>query len=346
MRTGIVGFGRAAAFHLEAVRLVPDVEVVAACDPELEGRERAHKQGLRAYASLEAFLDQERLDAAIVCTPPSDHAEVVIACVERGLHVLCEKPLALSTWDVIRMLQTANHEQRKVLVASKFRHVPEVARVREMLAAGELGVPISFEISFCSPVDMSGRWNAQRCRSGGGVIRDNGCHAFDIVSFLFGSIRRVYATRLRALQPLAVEDSATVQVWADDDVIGKVDLSWSLAPPRDSYLVVHGSRGSVEVGWRTASVKLADQPRREIGGAYDKIEAHRIMHASFIESVDNGGRPWITATECLQVVATVDAAYRSLESGTSEWVAIQGARELSLVSLSTAGQLEARHLSP
>jgi len=346
MRTGIVGFGRAATFHLEALRLVPDVEVVAACDPEPEGRERARAQGLHAYADLATLLDQERLDAAIVCTPPADHAEVTIACLERGLHVLCEKPLALTTWDVIRMLQAANRAQRKVLVASKFRHVPEVARVREMLAAGELGDPVSFEISFCSPVDMSARWNSQRPHSGGGVIIDNGCHAFDIVAFLFGSIRRVHATRLRPLQSLAVEDSATIQVWAGDDVIGKIDVSWSLAPPRDSYLVVNGSRGTVEVGWRAATLKLAGQPLREIGGGYDKVEAHRSMHSSFVHSVGNGNQPWITAPECLQAVAAVDAAYRSLESGACEWVAIQGARELSLVSFSTAGDVATRQVSP
>ncbi len=346
MRTGIIGFGRAAAFHLQAARLVPDVEVVAVCDPELTQRERAGAQGLRAYGDLDAFLDEEELDAAIVCTPPADHAEVAIACLDRGLHLLCEKPLALTTWDVIRMLQTANRAQRTILVASKFRHVPEVARVREMLRSGQLGEPVAFEISFCSAVDMSGRWNAQRHRSGGGVIIDNGCHAFDIVSFLFGSIRRVHATRLKSLQPLDVEDSATTQVWADDGVVGKVDVSWSLAAPRDSYLVVHGSRGTIEVGWQSCRLKMAGQPWKDIGGAYNKIEAHRAMHARFLDSIGNGGKPWISTSECLQVVAAVDAAYRSLESGACEWVAIQGARELSLVSWSTAGHPDARPVAP
>jgi predicted dehydrogenase len=169
------------------------------------------------------------------------------------------------------------------------------------------------------------------------VIIDNGCHAFDIVSYLFGNIRRVQATRLKSLQPVPVEDSATLQVWAGEGVVGRVDLSWSLAPPRDSYLVVHGSRGSIEIGWQGARLKRVGQEWREIGGPYDKLGAHRAMDGRFVASIDNGSEPWISASECLQTVAAVDAAYRSLESGTTEWVAIQGTRELDLVSLSAPG---------
>jgi len=343
MRMGIVGFGRAATFHLDALRLVQAVHIVAACDPEPAEQARAAAAGLEAYASLDAMLDAAQLDAVTICTPPADHAAMAIACLQRGLHVLCEKPLALTTWDALKMLQVANRVQRQLVVASKFRHVPEVELARRMLLSGELGDPMAFEVHFCSPVDMSARWNSQPARAGGGVIIDNGCHAFDIISFLFGSITRVLATPLRPLQQLPVEDSATLQVWAGDNVVGRVDVSWSLPPARDSYVFVHGSRGSVEIGWREARAKINGQPWQTIGGGYDKVEAHRRMHAAFAEAVRTQAAPWISAVECLQAVAAVDAAYRSMRSGASEWVAIHGLRELALVSRSTvpAGEYQA-----
>ena len=336
-RIGIIGLGRAGSIHLEALQALPGARVVAVCDASQAARQRAETAGIAAYETLDAMLASAEMHGVVVCTPPADHAAISLLCLSRGLHVLCEKPLALTTWDVLTMLQAANQARRKVLVASKFRHVPEVIRARTLLAAGELGEPVSFEISFCSPVDMRERWNSQPALSGGGVIVDNGCHALDIVSFLFGSIRRVHATRLKSLQSMPVEDSAALQVWAGDGVVGQVDLSWSLATPRDSYLVVHGSRGSIEVGWRGARLKRVGHDWREIGGPYDKIGAHRAMHDRFVASIDNGSEPWISASECLQAVAAVDAAYRSLESGSTEWVAIQGARELDLVSLSAPG---------
>ena len=334
MRIGIIGLGRAGSVHLDAWQHVDDAEVVAVCDPSPAARKKARALGIKSYTDPNVMLETAKLDGVTIATPPADHAELAIASLERGLHVLCEKPLALTTWDALAMLQTASRRHRQLLLATKFRHVPELATARDLVASGKLGTPIAFEVSFCSPVDMSKRWNAHRRLAGGGVIIDNGCHAFDIVSFLFGNIRRVHATRLKSLQSLAVEDSATLQVWAGDGVIGRVDLSWSLSPPRDSYLVVHGSRGSIEIGWQGARMKRVGQDWRKLGGPYDKIGAHRAMLSRFVGSIDNGSEPWISASECLQAVAAVDAAYRSLESGSAEWVAIQGARELDLVSLS------------
>lgn len=334
MRIGIVGLGWAGRIHLEALRRLPEARIAGVADPAPAARAAA--AGIPAYAEVDEMLAAEAPEAVVVATPPATHAEIAVACLRRGVHVLCEKPLALATWDALRMLQTANSVRRRLVVASKFRYVPAIQRARELLVAGELGDPIAFDISFCSPVDMRRRWNAQPEVSGGGVIRDNGCHAFDIASFLFGSPRRVLATRLKAMQEVAVEDSATMQVWATADVIGRIDVSWSLTPARESYLVVHGTRGSLEVGWRTSRLHRPGQAPLEIGGAYDKLGAHRDMLASFVGMIGNRCEPWISGSECLEVVAAVDAAYRSLESGSAEWVAIQGPRELGLVSRSTA----------
>jgi predicted dehydrogenase len=331
---GIIGLGRAGAIHFDALQRLAAARVVAVCDAAVEARRRAEGAGIESFPTLDAMLEEVPLDGVIVCTPPAGHAEISLRCLARGLHVLCEKPLALTTWDVLTMLQAANRERRNVLVASKFRHVPEIRRARALINEGVLGELVSFEVTFCSPVDMAGRWNAQRALSGGGVIIDNGCHAFDLIAFLFGGIRRVHATRLKGLQPIDVEDSATLQLWTDGGVVGRVDLSWSLAAARDSYLVVHGSHGVLEVGWRGTRLKRADGDWAALGGPYDKIAAHCAMHERFVGSIGNGTEPWISAAECLQSVAAVDAAYRSLASGIAEWVAIQGARELDLISLS------------
>ena len=315
MRIGIIGLGRAGAVHLEASRVAPDMEVGAVCDPSPAARRAAAAGGIASYADVETMLETERLDAVTICAPPGDHAPLAIKCLERGLHVLCEKPLAPTTSDAAEMFAVARHHGRMLVVASKFRHVPEVQLARELLQSGELGEPVSFGITFCSPVDMSGRWNAERTRSGGGVIIDNGCHAFDIVYFLFGSVTRVHSTLLKPVQHLPVEDSATVRIWAGEGVIGTADLSWSWSTGRDTYLTVQGTRGILEVGWHGARLKLDAQAWRDVGRAYDKLDAHRRMHAHFKDIVANGKEPWIKPAECVRIVGVVEAAYRSLHSG-------------------------------
>jgi predicted dehydrogenase len=323
MRIGIIGLGRAGSVHLETWKLVPEAEVVAACDPSAAARRQATEAGVVPYADLELMLEREQLDAVSICTPPADHADQAIACFEKGLHVLCEKPLAVDTREALRMLRAASRKRCQLLLATKFRHVSELVRARELIRDGELGEPLAFEVSFCAPVDMSQRWNSQPHKSGGGVLIDNGCHAFDIVSFLFGSVTRVHATLLKPLQRLAVEDSATVQIEADNGVIGRADLSWSLPIGRESYVVVHGERGIMEIGWAMSRIKLAGKDWQPLGGSYDKIIAHQEMITCFHEVVTSGRRRWISALECLQTVAAVEAAYRSVKSGGWEWVEME-----------------------
>jgi len=327
MRVGIIGLGHAGRIHLEGWRVIAGVEVGAVADRAPAVRAWAREAGLRAYGDPLDMIARERLDAVSICTPPVAHAQLAIACLERNLNVLCEKPLALNRRDALRMLRAAAHMRRHLLLATKFRHVPDLERGRELIAAGAIGEPVAFEIDFSSRVDMTQRWNGRRPLAGGGVVIDNGCHAFDIVAFLFGSVTRVHATRLKQVQALSVEDSATVLVAAGHGLIGRIDLSWSLATGRPTYVTVYGSRGTLEVGWRGSRLVREGQAPEVIGPGYDRQDAHRRMLLAFADLVDGMGRPWISPGECVRTVAAVEAAYRSVASGGWVTVDMMGMRE-------------------
>lgn len=320
MRVGIVGLGRAGTVHLDAWREVADVEVVAASDPAPEIRQRAETSGLRAYSDLTVMLQHENLDAVSVCTPPADHYSATMSCLEHGLHVLCEKPLALSAQEAVAMFAVAERRRRHLVLATKFRHVPSWTLARALIRGGEIGEALAFDISFCSRVDMSQRWNALQHRAGGGVIIDNGCHAFDLAGFLFGPVTRVHATALKPIQRLPVEDSATVQLEVDGGAIGRIDVSWSLDPCGEVYARIHGSRGAIEIGWSESRVRLDGRGWQSIHDRYDKLIAHRQMLAWFAEMIRQARPGWIERSECLQTVFAVEAAYRSIRSRRWEWV--------------------------
>ncbi len=327
MRVGIIGLGRAGRIHLEAWHAVPDVEVGAISDRAPAVRGWARDAGLRAYGDPLDMIARERLDAVSIATPPVSHAQVTIACLERNLHVVCEKPLAIDANDALRMLRTATRVGRHLQLATKFRHVPDLVRARELIAQGTIGDPIAFEIDFSSRVDMSQRWNSRRALAGGGVIMDNGSHAFDIVAFLFGTVARVLATRLKTVQDLNVEDSATVLVGAGHGLIGRIDLSWSLATGRETYVTVYGSQGTLEVGWRGSRLRVNDQAPESIGPGYDRTQAHVHMLTAFRDLIRGMRGPWISPGECVRTVAATNASYRSLRAG--GWVAVDmmGMRE-------------------
>src|SRR5262249_47499577 len=183
-------------------------EMAAQVDPWPAVVAAAREAGLPVTSDTRQLLGQIGLDAVSICAPPVHHTPLAIAALSHGLHVLCEKPLATRTDAAVRMVQAAVRSGRHLLIATKFRHVPDVIGARGLIASGAIGEPLAFEIDFSSRVDMSGRWNARRVVAGGGVIIDNGSHAFDLAAFLLGPVTRVHATRLKPAQALAVEDSA------------------------------------------------------------------------------------------------------------------------------------------
>jgi len=321
LRVGIVGFGRAGRVHLDAWRAVPGVSVAAVCDPSPEVVRAARAEGLHAVRELDELFAERTLDAVSIVAPPAQHAPLAIAALEHGLHVLCEKPLAIQGASATRMLQVSARTGRHLLLATKFRHVPDILVARGLIAGGAIGDVLGFEIDFSSRVDMCERWNARRSISGGGVIIDNGCHAFDIIAYLFGTVRRVMATCLKPAQGLAVEDSATLMVEVPGDVIGRVDLSWSIASERETYVMIHGTEGSIDIGWRRSRVRLRGREPRTLGvGVYDRHTSHVAMMQAFVDVLAGKRRPWVLPGECLRTVAAVEAAYRSLRAGS--WVTV------------------------
>jgi predicted dehydrogenase len=221
------------------------------------------------------------------------------------------------------MVRGASAARRHLLLATKFRHVDDLVRARRLIGEGAIGVPIRFEIEFASLVDMTRRWNSDPRLSGGGVIIDNGCHAFDIVNFLFGSVIGVLATELKRVQTIGVEDSAAILVTASRGLIGTINLSWSLPSSVGPYVRVHGTAGSIEVSWQGSHVCRPAKAPEAIGSGYDKVAAHRRMMQEFCGVVRGARRPWISPGDALRTVAAVDAAYRSIWRG--GWIDVRDA---------------------
>ncbi len=325
MRVGIIGLGGAGSVHLKALDQEATAQVVAVSDPSPAARAHATENSIAAFETPEQMLESSSLDVVTIASPPHVHPELTAACLSAGAHVLCEKPLAKTTQEALRMMRAAGSAKRHLVLATKFRHVDDLIDARKLIADGMIGTPLSFSISFCSNVPtMASRWNANKGVSGGGVVIDNGCHAFDIVSFLFGSISRVRAAEMRKVQDMDVEDSALIQVQAANNVVGTIELSWSYFTGRDSYLTVQGSEGIIAIGWQHARFKKGNDDWQELpGNRYNKFESHRNMYRALGNLVTDGGTPWISSVDALRTVAAVEAAYRSIDTDSWERVDVK-----------------------
>lgn len=319
LRFGLVGAGAIAQTYLQVFRQCTEAQLVGVADTRAEAASSfAEQLDSVAFSSVDHLVDAMELDAVLLSTPPVTHPDLAIQLLERGIPVLCEKPLAVDVAAAEEMIGAAERTGTLLTMAAKFRFAEDVVAAKSLVASGAVGDLLSVEIAFTSQVSMAGRWNADPAVSGGGVIIDNGTHAVDIARYFLGPITSVAAVEGTRPQGLDVEETATLFLRSIDDVAAVVDLSWSINKELENYVSVFGTRGTIKVGWRDSRYRLAGNADWvTFGGGYDKVQAVGGPVENFCHVLRGDERLRIRATDALSSVAVIDAAYETL--GTARW---------------------------
>ncbi|BBO33011.1 Gfo/Idh/MocA family protein [Lacipirellula parvula] len=320
VRFGLVGAGAIAQAYAQAFTQTTAAKLVAVADSRREAAEKmADAAQCQAFTDAESMADAVELDAVLVCTPPSTHREICCALLERGIHVLCEKPLAISSVDAEAMIAAAEARGLHFTMASKFRYVADVQKAKELIANGTIGEVVLFENVFTGRVDMSTRWNSNPEIAGGGVLIDNGTHSVDVARFCLGELAEVQAMEGNRIQLLPVEDTAKMFIRSRKGVLGSIDLSWSVSKELPYFIAVYGSEGTILVGWRESKFRRAGDAEWTVFGAgYDKFAAFRGQIENFAGVVRGEESLVVTPEDALASVQVIEAAYRSLARGAWE----------------------------
>jgi predicted dehydrogenase len=318
VRFGIIGCGRIAQSHLQALATLPEAKLTGAVESRpAAGAAVAEQYRCDLYADFRdpAFLG--RIDAVIICTPPNLHHTIGRHFLERGIHVLCEKPLTITSADARDLVALSSQKDAVLMMASKFRYVDDIIKSKAIIESGILGKVILYENSFCSRVNMADRWNSQKEISGGGVLIDNGSHSADIARYLVGPIQDVHAQAAPPIQGRDVEDTIRVQFQSKSAVLGTFELSWSITKESKNFIQVFGSEGTLQVGWK-GSRYCQDGSSKWVpfGTGYDKTRAFANQHTNFIDCIKGRDRAVITPEDSLASVQVVEAAYLSASRNT------------------------------
>jgi predicted dehydrogenase len=315
LRFALVGAGAIAQTYEAAFRDLDVARIAAVCDVNKVAADAlAERAGCKSYATVESLLRHAQFDAAVVCTPPATHEAVTISLLERGKHVLCEKPLATTVPAAWRMLEAASRGKALLTMASKFRYVEDVRKAHDLMLAGTVGELVSIENAFTARVDMRNRWNSNPAVSGGGVLIDNGTHAVDILRYFLGNLRDVQIIEGRRLQGLSVEDTVRLFVHNDEGVMGTSDLSWSIDKELETYLRIYGADGTILVGWKESKYRRrGEQAWHVFGRGYDKIQAFRAQIDNFTGAIAGTQQLIITQRDALASVEVIRAGYAALE---------------------------------
>lgn len=314
IRFGLVGAGGIAQAYVQAFKNIKIARLVGVADVNLDAACKLGEQiGCRSYDSYEALGEEWPLDAVIICTPPASHPEIALHFCHRKVHVLCEKPLSIDVSSAELMLDTARRCGVKLTMASKFRYVEDVVRAKSIVRSGILGDILLIENAFTSRIDMSTRWNSQRPISGGGVLIDNGTHSVDIMRYFLGPLGDVQAVEGVRAHNLAVEECVQMFVRSANGVLGHIDLSWSLNKELESYINIHGTKGSVVVGWKSSKYRQNSSNEWIVfGNGYDKVQAFRSNIINFCGGIRGEEALLVTPQDAIASVEVIEAAYAAL----------------------------------
>ena len=333
IRFGLVGAGGIAQAYAQAFRDLKIARLVGVADVNLAAARKLGEQiGCRSYDSYEALGDEWPLDAVIICTPPVSHPEIALHFCQRKVHVLCEKPLSIDVSSAELMLDTARRNSVKLTMASKFRYVEDVVRAKSIVRSGILGDILLVENAFTSRIDMSERWNSQQEISGGGVLIDNGTHSVDIMRYFLGQLSDVQVIEGVRGHNLAVEETVQMFVRSTDGVLGRIDLSWSINKELESYINIHGTKGTVVVGWKASKYRQNTSSEWIVfGNGYDKVQAFRSNIINFCGGIRGEEALLVTQQDAIASVEVIEAAYTAL--GRNQWSKVSHALDQNYLRL-------------
>jgi UDP-N-acetyl-2-amino-2-deoxyglucuronate dehydrogenase len=250
IRFGIVGPGKVAWLHAAALARIEGARLVAVAGrSEERTRALAAAHGARTDTSLTEMIHRGGVDAVIVCTPHPLHAEQAVAAARAGLHVLVEKPMALTPAECDRMIEAAGTARVVLSVVSQRRWYEAVRRVKAAIDGGAIGTP---RLALVEVLGWRGPeyyamddWRGTAAGEGGGVLVNQAVHQLDLLRWFMGDPVEVDAWTDNINHPgLEVEDTAVAIVRFANGGLATIVASNSQNPGLHAHVHVHGQNGA------------------------------------------------------------------------------------------------------
>jgi predicted dehydrogenase len=258
------------------------------------------------------------IDVVSICTPPVAHAELVEQAIAAGLAIICEKPLANTLANAERIERMVRESGALLTVGFCHRFQPHIEVMRQMIADGAIGTPMTFRNRFAGlKADAATTWFSNPAMSGGGPLMDTSVHSVDLFRDLIGDpvhVAAMTSTRDTEHGPaLATEDTAALLLQTADGTIGVIESSWR-TPVGEWSVTVYGTGGTLEMDYGTMTLRHCPA-----GGEWQAVavpEGDRFARelGHFLDVWRGEAEPRVTVADGVAASRILDAAYRSAGS--------------------------------
>ncbi len=343
LRVGIIGCGFISAVHLAGYTKCPEVKLVAFCDIIPERAKAAFEkyggEGTRVYTDYKEMLAKESLDAVSVCTENNVHAEITIAALNAGAHVLCEKPMAITGADADAMVAAAKKNGKKLSVGYHLRFLEDAQLLRREVVNGKLG-----KVYYAEATTLRRRgvptWGVflNKEKQGGGPLIDTGTHILDSTLWLMNDYSPIVSAVGRTYDHLIgrggfnngghwdidsfeVEDSAFGTVTLASGAMVVVKATWAVnineMNVNEVLLCGDAAGASLRNGKLTMNGESNDrlwQYVPEVSGQ-ESLSPYDKEIKAWVEAIINDTDPVVLPEEAAHVVKALEAIYISARTG-------------------------------
>jgi predicted dehydrogenase len=326
----IIGCGRIAQKHAENISSIGTL--VAVCDVlAYKADALALKYNARSYYSIDDLLLHEKdVEIISVCTPNGFHAEHSIKSLQAGKHVLCEKPLCITSVAAWQMIETEKFSRRRLFVVKSTRFNPLLQKLKQLHDDGKLGEVYSFQLScfWNRPDDYYTDWRGKKFPDGG-TLYTQFSHYIDAMLWLFGEIETVngFGANKAHLSVMEFEDTGVVALKMKNGVLGT--LNWTVNTYKKNSeisLVVIAENGTIAIGgeylnelkYEQAGEKLFQSPHVAIPNDYGfykgSMSHHKEVYENLLKALNNEEHQFTNAFDGLKTVEAIEKIYKAVYS--------------------------------
>ena len=325
----IIGCGQIAVRHAEQIK--KQGELTAVCDIITEkANSFSQNYDAHAYYTIDALLEKEKeIDIVSVCTPNGLHAIHSIKSLQAGKHVLCEKPMAISSHDARKMIEAEKFTGKKLFIVKQNRYNPPVVSVKKLIAENQLGRIFSFQINcfWNRPVSYyKSTWKGTRDLDGG-ILFTQFSHFIDLLYWLLGDVSKVKGIRRNFLHKnfIEFEDTGVAYLELNNGAIGTIHYTINSSDKNmEGSFTLFGEKGTVKIGgqylneleyFSVEGLSKPDLPGSKPANQYGFYEGsmsnHGKVYEDLIKAIKDPAHVFINSEETLKTTEIIEKIYKS-----------------------------------
>lgn len=333
LKFAIVGCGRIAERHAE--HIIKQSQLIAVCDTNEERRILfAQKFGCKTYSSIDELLQQEKnLDLVSICSPNGLHAEHSIKVLKSGIHVLCEKPMAINVADCQLMIEEAEKANKHLFIVKQNRFNKPIAALKKVIDEGKLGKIINVQLNcFWNRNDQyyeSSDWKGKK-NLDGGTLFTQFSHFVDLLYWMVGDVKHCHAIVKNFMHQHNVEfeDTGVIVLEFKNGAIGSINYTVnSYGKNMEGSITVFGEKGTVKVGGQylnvlehqsienyVMNVPIETKLANDYGYYQGSMSNHDSVYENIIDVLTNNGHVATNGLEGLKTVEIIENIYKLAKS--------------------------------